>query len=94
MKRDRDTAGIDVGETELGPKRPPNPGPRYAHTTLFFTPSKWRASEPMEVDVKAGSYEEEPMLVDEGYATDSDMEIDGEEEDILSPSFRRLSVSN
>jgi hypothetical protein len=87
MKRDRTTAGIDEGEVELGPVRPPNPGPRYAYTTFFFLPSALRpASEPMEVD----KCEEEPMDTDEGYA--SDMDIDGEE-DTLTSSFRRLSVS-
>jgi hypothetical protein len=88
MKRDRDTAGIDEGEVELGPIRPPNPGYRYAYTTFFYIPpSLPHTGEPMEVD----RAEEEPMDVDEGYA--SDMDVDGEEEDTLSPSFRRLSVT-
>jgi hypothetical protein len=46
----------------------------------------------MEVEVEeAGTSVEEPMIVDEGYH--SDMEVDDEVEDILSPTFRRLSVS-
>jgi hypothetical protein len=68
-----------VKESELGPLKPPNPGPR--NEGPFY--SKYNV-EPMEVDTTI-----EYMETDSGYG--SDMEIDEGEEDLPS-QFRKLRV--
>jgi hypothetical protein len=96
MKRDRSTAGLDIGlkEEELGPIRPPNPGFQYIVAVVVLYPSAVPSTgEPMEVEQP--KEEEEPMDTDD---TDSDegymsIDEDNEEETTLSSSFRRLSMS-
>jgi hypothetical protein len=92
MKRTRTNAGIDEGETEVGPVSPPNPAWKHFFQALIRLMTE---GEPMETD-PATLKEEDEESMDLGYVSDMDTSDSDSVTDadlkVLQHQFRCLSV--